>query len=54
MFKHNLQHFWRGETFKYGFSHTPFQIQEAVYAGFRWVRCDLPINSAAAARMITG
>src|ERR1700734_1859650 len=45
------------ETFEYGFSQTAFQIQErscGFSAGFRWMRCVLPMNSAAAAIMTTG
>jgi hypothetical protein len=53
-FKLNLQWLWRYETFEYRFSHTTFQIWKPVYAGFRCMRCDLPMKSAAAATMTTG
>jgi hypothetical protein len=53
-FKLNFQYLWRCETFEYGFSHTEYQIQEPVHAGFRWVRFALPMKSEAAASMTTG
>jgi hypothetical protein len=59
MFKLNLRRFGCRKTFKYGFSHMPFQIWEPVYAAFRLLQLDLPIfdlpmKSAAAATMTKG
>jgi hypothetical protein len=53
-FKLNFQCSRGSETFEYGFSHTTFQMQKPVHAGFRWVRFALPMNSALAASMTIG
>jgi len=44
MCKLNLQCIGQFETFEYGFSHIGFHIWKPIYAGFRWVRCDLTMK----------
>jgi hypothetical protein len=54
LFKQNFQYTRGDKTFEYGLSRASSRILEPVYAGFRFVRSDFPMNNAAANAMITG